>query len=53
LLIKIIDLKLTGFEFVVETSSDDEDVVSFESFLTDNGVVLRFGFGVVAEVEGE
>jgi hypothetical protein len=44
--------KLTEFEFVVETSSDDdEDVVSFESFLTDIGVVL--GFGVVADVEGD
>ncbi len=44
--------KLTEFEFVVETSSDDdEDVVSFESFLTDMGVVL--GFGVVADVEGD
>jgi hypothetical protein len=40
---KIIDFKLTEFEVVVETSSDDEDdedVVSFESFLTDNGGVL-------------
>jgi hypothetical protein len=43
---------LTGFDIVDETSSDDEDVVSFESFLTDIGV-LGFGFGVVAEVEGD
>lgn len=47
--------ELTGFEVVVETSSDDddEDVVSFESFLIDIGVVLEFGFGVGAEVAGE
>ncbi len=33
----IIDFKHTVFAVVVEISSVDEDDVSFESFLTDNG----------------
>ena len=37
----------------MDTSSDEEDVVSFDSFLTDNGVVLGFGFGVVGVVDGD
>jgi hypothetical protein len=48
LLTEKISWKHTGFELVVDMSSDDEDVVSFESFLTDTGVVLEFAFGVVA-----